>query len=114
MDELVAKGVIGFNLPGEQPWCIMQILIVLSVQSRQPYQVCLNTVLVNKVMAKYQCQLNDIGQCRAKLWWAKWVSMLDLKGGFHNILFKSTSSYISAFITYSGEFWWLRMPMVLI
>ena len=42
---------------------------------------------------------------------AKWVSMLDLKAGFHNIPFESTSSYDSTFVTHQGKFWWLRMPM---
>ena len=37
--------------------------------------------------------------------------MLDLKAGFHNIPFETTSSYDSTFITHWGKFWWLRMPM---
>ena len=42
---------------------------------------------------------------------AKWVSMLDLKAGFHNIRFEATSSYDSTFVTHRGKFRWLRMPM---
>ena len=41
----------------------------------------------------------------------KWVSMLDLKAGFHNIPFESISSYDSTFVTHRGKFRWLRMPM---
>ena len=37
--------------------------------------------------------------------------MLDLKAGFHNIPFKTTSSYDSTFVTHRGKFQWLRMPM---
>ena len=48
---------------------------------------------------------------RAQLGRAKWVSMLDLKAGFHNIPFETTSSYNSTFVTHRGKFWWLRMPM---
>ena len=48
-----------------------------------------------------------------KLVWAKWVTMLDLKVGFHNISFKSASFYGSTFVTHWGKFWWLSMPMVL-
>ena len=35
------------------------MLLVLGIQSRQPYWVCQNIVLVNKWMAKYQYKLYD-------------------------------------------------------
>ena len=60
LDNLVAKGVIGPILPGEQPQCVMLLLLVPGIQSGQPYQVCQNIVLVIKWMAKYQYQLNDM------------------------------------------------------
>ena len=31
LDKLVAKGVIGPILLGEQPWCVMPLLLVLGV-----------------------------------------------------------------------------------
>ena len=31
LDELVAKGVIRPILPGEQPWCVMPLLLVLGI-----------------------------------------------------------------------------------
>ena len=37
--------------------------------------------------------------------------MIDLKAGFHNIVFEHESSYDSTFITHKGKFRWLRMPM---
>ena len=37
--------------------------------------------------------------------------MLDLKAGFHNIVFEEKSSYDSTFATPRGKFRWLRMPM---
>ena len=37
--------------------------------------------------------------------------MLDLKAGFHNIIFEHESSYDSTFVTHRGKFRWLRMPM---
>ena len=55
-------------------------------------------------MAEYQYQLNDMRRYRAQLGRAKWVSMLDLKAGFHNIPFKATSSYDSTFVTHRGKF----------
>ena len=61
-------------------------------------------------MAEYQYQLNNTRQYQVQLGWTKLVSMLDLKAGFHNVLFESASSYNSAFITHWGKFWWLRMP----
>lgn len=42
---------------------------------------------------------------------AKWASMIDLKAGFHNIIFEPNSSYDSTFVTHRGKFRWLRMPM---
>ena len=53
LDELVAKGVIGSILPGKQPRCVTPLLLVLGVQSGQPYQVCQNIVPVNKQTAEY-------------------------------------------------------------
>ena len=53
LDELVAKGVIGPILPGEQPHCVTPLLLVPGVQSGQPYRVCQNIVLVNKRTAEY-------------------------------------------------------------
>ena len=46
-----------------------------------------------------------------QLGWAKWVNMLGLKSGFHNILFEYIYSYNSTFIMLRGKIWWLRMPM---
>ena len=37
--------------------------------------------------------------------------MIDLKAGFHNIIFETISSYDSTFVTHRGKFRWLRMPM---
>lgn len=37
--------------------------------------------------------------------------MIDLKAGFHNIIFEANSSYDSTFVTHRGKFRWLRMPM---
>ena len=54
-------------------------------------------------MRLYQLQLGQ----------AKWVSMLDLKAGFQNILFDSASSYGLTFVTHRGKFRWLRMPITL-
>ena len=53
LDELVAKGVIGPILPGEQPRCVTPLLLVPGVQSGQPYRVCQNIVPVNKRTAEY-------------------------------------------------------------
>ena len=85
------------------------MLLVLSIQSGQPYWVCQNIVMVNKWMTKYQYQLNDMRWYWAQLEWAKWVSMLALKAGFYSIPFKSTSFYNSTFVTHKGNFWWLIM-----
>ena len=73
--------------------------------------MCQNIVPVNKRTDEYQYQLNDTRRYRAKLGRAKWVSMIDLKAGFHNILFEAESSYDSTFITHRGKYRWLRMPM---
>ena len=37
--------------------------------------------------------------------------MLYLKAGFHKIPFECTSWYNSTFVTHSGKFQWLRIPM---
>ena len=98
------KGVICPILPGEQPWYITPLLLVLGFQSRLPYWVYQNIILVNKGMTKYQYQLNDMRQYRAQLGQAMWVRMLDLKAGFHNILFETASSYNSTIVTHWGKF----------
>ena len=111
LDKLVSKGVIGTILLGEHLCCVMLLLLVPGIQSGQPYRVCQNTVPVHKWMAKYQYQLNNMRQYQVQLKWTKWISMLDLKAGFYNILFESTSFYNSTFVTHWVKFWWLRMPM---
>ena len=40
----------------------------------------------------------------------KYVSLIDLKAGFHNIVFEEVSSYKSTFTCHMGKFRWLRMP----
>ena len=62
-------------------------------------------------MAKYQYQLNDMRWYQEQLGQAKWVSMLDLKAGFHNNPFESASCYNLTFVTHRGKLWWLRIPM---
>ena len=52
--KLIAKGVIGPILLGKQPQCVVPLLLVLDVQSGQPYWVCQNIVPVNKWIAEYQ------------------------------------------------------------
>ena len=111
LDELLAKGVIGPILPHEQPRCVTPLLLVPGQQSGQPYRVCQNIVPVNKRTDEYQYQLNDTRRYRARLGRAKWISMIDLKAGFHNIIFEANSSYDSTFVTHRGKFRWLRMPM---
>ena len=41
----------------------------------------------------------------------KWISMIDLKAGYHNIPFKHESSCDSMFATHCGKYHWLRIPM---
>ena len=53
----------------------------------------------------------DTRRYRGKLGRAKYVSMLDLKAGFHNVPFEKTSSYMACFTTHRGIYRWLRMPM---
>ena len=91
----------------------MLLLLIPGIQSRRLYWVCQNIAPVNKWMAKYQSQLNNTRQYSAQLGQAKWVSMLNLKADFHNMPCESTFSYGSTFVIHWGNFWWLRMPMVL-
>ena len=37
--------------------------------------------------------------------------MIDLKAGYHNILFEHKSSYDLMFVTHRGKYCWLRMLM---
>ena len=66
---------------------------------------------VNKRTDEYNYQLNDTRCYHSQLGHAKWISMIDLKAGFHNIPFEHESSYDSTFVTHRGKFRWLRMPM---
>ena len=42
---------------------------------------------------------------------AKWISMINLKAGYHNILFEHELSYDLTFATHHGKYHWLRIPM---
>ena len=61
-------------------------------------------------MAEYGNQLNNTRWYQAQFGWAKWVSILDLKADFHNILFEHASSFYSTFVTYWGKFQWIKIP----
>ena len=70
-----------------------------------------NIIPVNKKMAEYQYQMTDTRHYRAGLLRSNYVSMIDLKAGFHNIPFEHETSYNSTFVTPKGKFRWIRMPM---
>ena len=53
----------------------------------------------------------DMHQYRGKLGRARYVSMLDLKAGFHNMPFERKSSYLACFMTHCGIYRWVHMPM---
>jgi Reverse transcriptase (RNA-dependent DNA polymerase) len=40
---------------------------------------------------------------------AKYASLIDLKAGYHNVLFGESAKY-ATFTTHRGRFRWLRMP----
>ena len=60
---------------------------------------------------EYNYQLNDTQCYRAYLGRAKWISMIDLKAGYHNIPFEHELSYDLTFTTHRGKYRWLRMPV---
>ena len=66
---------------------------------------------VNKKTAEYQYQMTDTRQYRARLRRAKYVSLIDLKAGFHNIPFDHETSFNSTFSMHKGKYRWVRMPM---
>ena len=65
---------------------------------------------MNKRTAEYQYQLNETRRYRGLLGRHKYVSLIDLKAGFHNIKFEEASSYRSTFVCHRGKFRWLQMP----
>ena len=66
---------------------------------------------INKQMDEYNYQLNDTWRYHAQLGRAKWISMVDLKAGYHSILLEHDSSYDSTFAMHHGKSLWLHMPM---
>ena len=108
--ELLAKEVIAPILPHETPGFVTPILLVPQGQSGQPYRMVQNIIPVNKRTSEYQYQLNKTKHYRSLLGHHKYVSLIDLKAGFHNIKFEEESSYWSTFICHLGKFRWLRMP----
>ena len=54
--------------------------------------------------------MNDVRRYRANLGRAKYVSLIDLKAGFHNIVMDKEASYYSMFVCHRGKYRWLRMP----
>ena len=70
-----------------------------------------NIIPVNKKTAEYQYQMTDTRRYWAGLLWSKYVSMIDLKAGFHNIPFERETSYKSTFVMPKRKYRWIRMPM---
>ena len=87
------------------------VLLVPQGQSGQEYRMVQNIIPVNKRTDEYQYQMNETKRYRAQLGRAKYVSLIDLKAGFHNIVFEEKSSFLSTFTCHLGKFRWLRVPL---
>ena len=63
------------------------------MQSGQAYRVCQNIIPLNKRTDEYNYALMDTQRYHGKL--ARYISMLHLKAGFHNVPFEKKSSYLA-------------------
>ena len=66
---------------------------------------------INKQTDEYNYQLNDTWSYCVQLGHTKWISMIDLKASYHNILFEHKLSYDSKFAICHRKYRWLRMLM---
>ena len=96
--------------PDENPTIVTPVFLVPGAQSGQDYRMVQNIIPVNKRTAEKQYQLTDVRRYRELLGRAKFISLIDLKAGFHNIIFDHETSYNSTFVCHLGKFRWLRMP----
>ena len=68
---------------------------------------------INKQTDEYNYQLSSTWHYCMQLGRVKWISMIDLKAGYHNIPFKHELSYDLTFVMHHGKCCWLQMPICL-
>jgi len=89
---------------------VTPLLLVKEGQSGQDYRCCQNFIPVNKRTPPLETCLHDTRQIRSRLRRHKYISVVDLKAGFHNVPLDYETSLMTTFVTHMGKFRWLRMP----
>ena len=96
--------------PDERPQFVTPLLLVPNAQSGQKYRVCHNIIPVNKRTPELNRVLHDTRQIRTRLQQSKYLSVVDLKAGYHNIPLTPATQLKVCFNTHRGKYKWLRMP----
>lgn len=72
--------------------------------------MCFNAVEMNAVTVPTKHHVPECMNVVDELWDANFMSLIDLKGAFHNHPIDQESLKYMGFITQDGMFRWLRMP----
>ena len=68
-----------------------------------------NLVPLNKRTKVMRLPMTDVRRCKAAVGRADYISQIDLKAGYYNVLLELASQLLTAFATPEGVYYWKRM-----
>lgn len=74
------------------------------------FRICQNLIPVNKRTPELQLPCSDTRRVLWRMERRNFASLIDLKAGYHNILFDPVTAPLATFITHKGKYRWKRMP----
>ncbi|KAK9727489.1 DDE superfamily endonuclease [Popillia japonica] len=103
-NDLVNRGIIRkCSSPYASP-------IVLVNKKNGAKRMCVDYRDLNKIVVKDRFPIPNIVDQIDGLHGKKWFSKLDLKDAFHNIKLDSASTQYTSFVTFEGQFEYLKLP----
>ena len=108
-EEQLQKGLVKKAGAYEACPMVTALLLVAGAQHGQSYRVVQNLVPLNKRTRVLRLPCRDVRRCKAALGRAKYLSQIDLKAGYYNVLLAEGSRRLTSFSTHDGTFYWTRM-----
>ena len=110
LDTMESTGRIKRVDPLEATPIVTALVLVPQGQTDMEFRICQNLIPVNKRTPELQLQCNDTRRVLQRMERRQFASLVDLKAGYHNVLFDPTTAPLATFVTHKGKYQWLRMP----
>jgi len=95
--------------PSSSPWSARAMLVGKNDTSEK--RLVIDYRFLNSFSKSDIFPLSSINDMLSSLQGAKYFSVLDCNKGFYQILMDENSKEMTSFITQTGTYQWLRMPM---